>query len=72
MGNKMKSQVAFDAARDIFQILAVVFGQYYPADTSPVGGDNFFLDSADFQDPTAESNLAGHGQIPAGGGFGQS
>src|SRR3989339_1326011 len=41
-------------------------------DTSPVSGNDFFFDSADFQHSAAESDFASHSGIPANRNFGKS
>ena len=59
----MKLQIFFDFGGNLNQTLLVVFGEDNLLDTGTVSGDDFFFDTADFESPSPECDLSGHGQI---------
>ena len=53
------------------EVFFVALGEYDGFDSGVVSGEDFFLDSADWEDAAAECDLSGHGEVGSNGSLGE-
>lgn len=70
-GGEFEFEEFADFGADFGEVFAVAFGEDDGFDAGALGGDGFFLDSADGEDESAEGDFAGHGDVGAGGAVGE-